>query len=101
MKLEVTDKAIQWFKEEVLVEEGSAIRFYVKIYGTSPIREGYALAFEVHDEAIEGPVGEKIEQSGLTFYVKEDDLWFFEGHNLVVDYDEKMEEVAYRYPEIK
>lgn len=101
MKLDVTDQAIQWFKEEVLVEEGSAVRFYVKIYGTSPIREGYALAFEVHNEAIDGPVGEKFEQSGLTFYVKEDDLWFFEGHDLVVDYDQKMEEVAYRYPEIK
>lgn len=98
MRLTVTDQAIQWFKDEVLVEKGSFIRFYVKIYGSSPIREGYALAFDVHGESIDGTVGEKAEQEGITFYIKEDDLWFFDGHDLLVDYDEKTKEVAYHYP---
>lgn len=101
MKLEVTDQAIKWFKEEVLVEEGSSIRFYVKIYGTSPIREGYALAFDVHKETIDGAIGEKVDKDGLSFYIKEDDLWFFEGHDLIVDYDLDLDEVAYHYPKSK
>ncbi len=45
MKIEVSEKALRWFKEEVGLEKGKKVRFYTKIYGTSPVQEGYSLAF--------------------------------------------------------
>ena len=94
VKILISDQALEWFKREVQVEAGQSIRFYTKIYGTSPIREGYALGFTV-DTDLENAV--ETTKEGITFYVEERDLWFFEGYDLLVGYDEKLDEVAYEY----
>ena len=42
MKLEVTPKAQQWFKEETGVQPETGIRFS-KIYGKTPVHDGFPL----------------------------------------------------------
>lgn len=95
MKITVNDKAIEWFKKEVGVEEGANVRFFSKIYGTSPVQEGYSLAFTIDHDA--GDMAAKTEKGGITFFIKEEDQWFFSGHDLSVEYDDKLDEVRYNY----
>ncbi|AYV68699.1 HesB/YadR/YfhF family protein [Niallia circulans] len=95
MKILVSKEAIKWFKEEVGLEEGSAIRFYSQIYGTSPIQEGYALAFTI--DTLHEDVAVQTVSEGLTFFIEDADLWFFNGHDLYVEYNNNIDELEYRY----
>lgn len=95
MEIEVSEKALHWFKEEVGLEKGNKVRFFTQIYGTSPIREGYGLAFTIDDDSRESIV--QTTADGITFYINESDEWFFDGHNLHVEYDDAKDEVEYKY----
>ncbi|PKE19768.1 HesB/YadR/YfhF family protein [Macrococcoides caseolyticum] len=95
MNIYITDKANQWFKEEVGLESGDKVRFYSKIYGSSKVQENYSLAFTI--DADDDKAVATITEDGITYYVNEPDLWFFDGHDLYIEYDEQLEEVAYDY----
>lgn len=95
MKIDISDKALQWFKEEVELEKGNKVRFFIQIYGTSPVQEGFSLAFTVDNDTRDAAV-ETI-ADGITFFVNESDLWFFNGHDLAVEYNESLDEVEYKY----
>ena len=97
MEITITDQALNWFKEEVEVEAGNKVQFNVQIYGTSPIREGYSLAFKLDNDDSKKSVS--VEKDGIEFYVEEQDVWFFDGYDLKVAYDEDKEEVKYAYIE--
>jgi uncharacterized protein YneR len=95
MKIDLSNTAIQWFKEEVDLKNGDKVRFYVKIYGSSPVQEGFSLAFTVDNEPID--IAVKTEKEGLTFFIEGSDLWFFNGHDLHVDYNKQIDELEFRY----
>lgn len=95
MKIEVSDEALHWFKEEVGLEEGNKVRFFSKIYGSSPVQEGFSLAFTIDNDSKNAAV--QTESDGITFFVEEPDLWFFNGHDLFVSYNEALDEVEYKY----
>ncbi|WP_430606614.1 hypothetical protein IGJ55_002614 [Enterococcus sp. AZ170] len=98
MKLTITPRAQQWFKEEVGVTSDSGIRFYGKIYGKTDVHEGFSIAMSV--EAPDQPqVKEEIE--GITYFIEETDDWFFKGYDLLVDYDEDKDEPKYNFAENK
>jgi len=95
MKIDLSNTAIQWFKEEVDLKNGDKVRFYVKIYGSSPVQEGFSLAFTVDNEPID--IAVKTEKEGLTFFIEGADLWFFNGHDLHVDYNKEIDELEFSY----
>lgn len=95
MKIHITSDALKWFKEEIDVHEGDMIKFYSKIYGNSPVQPGYSLAFTRDNTPLNIAVSEEID--GIIFYVEETDVWFFDGHDLHVDYDPKVDEIIYTY----
>lgn len=95
MNIEVSERAIVWFKEEVGLESGGKVRFYTQIYGTSPIREGYSLAFTIESDIRDAAVTKVLD--GITFFINESDIWFFDGHDLHVEYSETKDEIEYRY----
>jgi uncharacterized protein YneR len=95
MKIDLSNTAIQWFREEVDLKNGDKVRFYVKIYGSSPVQEGFSLAFTVDNEPID--IAVKTEKEGLTFFIEGSDLWFFNGHDLHVDYNKQIDELEFRY----
>jgi len=94
MKLEVTPKAQQWFKEETGVQPETGIRFFGKIYGKTPVHDGFSIAMSV--EAPDEPMI-KENLDGITYFVEETDDWFFKGYDLIVDYDEKNDEPRYQF----
>src|SRR4051794_14127958 len=95
MEITVSKAAISWFKDEVELKNGDKVRFYAKIYGSSPVQENFALAFTVDNEPIDMSV--KTEVEGLTFFIEGMDLWFFNGHDLHVDYIAEKDELEFSY----
>lgn len=97
MKLEITDEALKWFKEVVEVDEGDSVKFFAQYGGSSPVQSGFSIGFSIHETPIKS--GVSTEKNGITFFVEEADLWYFDGHNLIVEYDEDSKEITYQYPE--
>lgn len=95
MKLTVDDKAQKWFAEEVGLPEGAGIRFKSRIYGSSPVNETFALAIDPSKP--HNPAAEFKSDNGLLFFIESDDEWFFQGHDLIVSYDEEQDEPIYIY----
>lgn len=95
MKIEISEKALHWFKDEVGVEEGNKVRFFTKIYGTSPIQEGYSLAFTIGEDTRD--IAAHTVLQGITFFIEESDLWFFDGHDLHVEFNKVNDELEYKY----
>ncbi|WP_041450159.1 HesB/YadR/YfhF family protein [Amphibacillus xylanus] len=95
MNIEATDRALKWFKEDYGVNESEYVKFYPQIYGTSPVQKNFALAFLKVDQ----PIGEAIifERDKVRFLVEQDDLWFFDGHDLKIDYLEEQDEITFEY----
>ncbi|WP_124058917.1 HesB/YadR/YfhF family protein [Vaginisenegalia massiliensis] len=95
MKLTVEPQAAAWFKEEVGLSQGAGIRFLAKVYGCSPINSGFSLAMETNYP--KQPAADFRDQEGIYYYIEESDLWFFDGYDLNVVYDEQLAEPRYEY----
>ena len=94
MKITLTDAALEWFKKEMEVKKDDTIRFYARYGGSSPFHEGFSLGM-TREEPIE--IGVQTVVDGVTYYIDEQDLWFFNEHNLRVDVDSTMDELQYKY----
>ena len=92
MKLTITPKAQEWFKREIELSNGQGIKFYGKVYGKTQVHDGFSVGMSV--DTPETPLIEE-NTNGMMFFVEEADEWFFKGYDLVVDYDEKLEEPKY------
>ena len=66
-----------------------------KYRGASPIQQGFSLGISMEEP--EAAVSVKEEKDGITFYILEKDLWFFDGHDLQVGYNESAAEPEYQY----
>ncbi|WP_414045264.1 HesB/YadR/YfhF family protein [Macrococcus equi] len=95
MNIYISDRALQWFKDEVDLKSGDSVKFFAKIYGASKIQESHSLAFTVDPDSDKAVA--KTEADGITFFVNENDEWFFKDYDLYIEYDEKLQEVAYDY----
>jgi uncharacterized protein YneR len=95
MKLTISDSALKWFQNNIGVQKGGNVRFYAKIYGSSPVQQGYSLGFSKDEDPIH--IAFKYEAEGILFYVEESDIWYFNEHDLHVDYHEKEDELEYQY----
>jgi uncharacterized protein YneR len=94
MELTLSEKAINWFKNEMGLTKGDTLKFFAKIYGSSPVQESYSLGF-AKDFPIDIIASKEVD--GIIFYVEESDLWFFNGHDLYVDYNETKDELEFKY----
>lgn len=95
MKIEITEEAANWFKEEYGITGEASLRFFVRYGGGMAGRlPGFSLGV-----AIEEPeqVHTKTTVSGLTFYIEESDAWYFEDENLIITLDEQTEEPQFTY----
>lgn len=97
MKIEVTDSASKWFQREMGLSNGNGVSFYGKVYGKTPVHEGFSLALMRDDSPSE--VYAQTNKDGINYFVNENDRWFFKGYDLKVDFDPKKdpENVIYTY----
>lgn len=89
----VTEEAAKWYIEEMGLESGDYVQFFVKIYGGIPTGQpNYFLGVsfgETNDISIKETVG------GITFFFNERDAWFIEEQDMKVVKNEDDEEVTF------
>lgn len=95
MQLKISDQAAAWYQSEMELKEGSSIRFFVRYGGCSTVQKGFSLG--VSNEQPEAEVGAQTMKNGTTFYILEKDLWYFDGHDLIVEYNENFGEPEFSY----
>ncbi|WP_421016583.1 HesB/YadR/YfhF family protein [Furfurilactobacillus cerevisiae] len=95
MQITVTDAASKWFQDEVGLKPGDGMKFYGKVYGKTPIHDGFSMAM-VPDKDPDRPVGET-EKDGIKYFVNYGDAWLFAGYDFVIDFDKKNDEPKYEY----
>ncbi|WP_099303238.1 HesB/YadR/YfhF family protein [Bacillus sp. Marseille-P3800] len=95
MNIYISDAAAKWFKEDFAMGENDKIKFFSKVYGSSPVQENFALGFMAEDAP--NKIAVKTEVNGVEFFVEDDDVWFFDGHDLYVDYNEAEDELTFDY----
>lgn len=94
MNIEISNDAAAWFQEEMLLNEGDFVRFYVRYGGSSPIQEAFSLGVN-KEEPLE--IGVKHVKDGIIYFIEERDQWYFKEYDLFVDYDEKADGPKYEY----
>ncbi|RDU35848.1 hypothetical protein DRW41_17100 [Neobacillus piezotolerans] len=94
MKLQVSSKAAQWYKDEFEASEGTYIRFFVRYGGFSQLQKGFSLGV-ISEEPMDAAA--TTESSGLIFFIEEKDLWYFDGKDVEVDLDEQRQEPVFLY----
>jgi len=94
MKLTISDEAVKWYESEMGISPSRGVRFLGKVYGKSPIHDGFSLAVEVFE-----PNDPLLIQyhDDIPFFIEKADEWFFEGHDLAIEFDEKKQEPVYHY----
>ncbi|WP_211745854.1 HesB/YadR/YfhF family protein [Paenibacillus sp. Marseille-Q4541] len=94
MSIHVTEAAAEWYKKELGISDGEAIRFFARYSSGGGLHPGFSLGIAV--EKPEDPI-ERTEVSGITFYMEEQDHWYLKGHRLDVTYVEAEDDIIYRY----
>ena len=95
MNIELTDKAVNWFKDELdLPEANKVLQFYVRYGGEFQLKQGFSPAFNVEQrEDIE--IGFEKSYNGLNVVVAEKDLWYFQDDEIKVDVVNHEDEISY------
>ncbi|MBI5975927.1 HesB/YadR/YfhF family protein [Staphylococcus canis] len=95
MKIELTDNAVKWFKEELdLPEDGKVLQFYVRYGGEFQLKQGFSPAFNVEFEKDIDEIGYVEDYNGLKLVVAEKDVWYYEDHTLQIDVND--DEIMYQ-----
>jgi uncharacterized protein YneR len=96
MELHITKKAAEALKSDLQHSPGHHVRFFVRLGGCSTVQSGFSLGVAKDEPKHPGP--QKADSAtGLTFYIEQEDEWFFDSHSLYVNYDEKEEIITYEY----
>ncbi|RWZ60383.1 hypothetical protein EQV77_03560 [Halobacillus fulvus] len=94
MELTVTEKAAQWYEEELEINESANLRFYVRYGGVGGLQPGFSLAIKL-DEPAEPLVEAKV--GNIRYFIEAEDEWYFDGHSLSVELNEKWQEPDFQY----
>lgn len=85
MNITVSNEALQWYKEELEITSGDMVKFFVRYGGCSTVQRGFSLGVAKQQPVL---IGAQSEMEGITFYIEDQDLWYFEDNDLVVTFDE-------------
>ncbi|WP_067730301.1 HesB/YadR/YfhF family protein [Oceanobacillus damuensis] len=94
MKLDISNKAAIWYKEELDIEESEDVRFFVRYGGVGGKIPGFSLGIKKdHPQSVH--TSATVE--GITFYIEDSDLWYFEESDLAIEYDDVRNEPVLKY----
>ncbi len=95
MKINLTDEAVEWFKNELyLPEENKVLQFYVRYGGEFQLKQSFSPAFRV-EPSNDVEIGYHENYNDLIIVVSEDDLWYFEDHEVLVEKVDHEDEIVY------
>lgn len=83
MGFKVSAEAAKWYKEEMDLQDGEYVQFYVKLYGGIPtVHPNYSLGVALGKE---GTIAIQDKVEGITFYFNDKDAWFLEEYDLAIE----------------
>jgi len=82
MKINVTEEALQFFKDEMEVKSGQTVRLFAKYGGSTDLTHGFSVG--VITEDIDNAAVET-EADGIRYVVAEQDEWLFQGQDVNVE----------------
>ncbi|MDQ0200019.1 HesB/YadR/YfhF family protein [Neobacillus ginsengisoli] len=94
MNIQITGEAAEWYKKELGLTSGDCVRFFVRYGGCSTVQSGFSLGV-TKEEPIDLSV--KTVRDGITFYIEEKDVWYFDEHDLVIELQPEFEEPIFHY----
>lgn len=95
VNFEVSKEAAQWYKDEMDLESGDYIQYYVQLYGGIPTAHpNYSLGMSIGKE---GSIAVKDEVESITFYFNDDNSWFLNEFDMKVVLEK--EELAFLFQE--
>ena len=96
MNIKLTQKAIEWFKNELdLPISNKVLQFYVKYGGEFQLKQGFSPAFTVENkDAID--IGFEQTFFEINVVIAEKDLWYFQDETLTVDAIDHEDEIIYK-----
>lgn len=92
MEMNISNEAAAWFKEEMDINEGDEIQFFVRYGGDANFQKGFSLGVAVKPR--EEP-GAETEVDGIVFYIEKKDLWYLDDEDFQVIYDKEKEEIVF------
>ena len=92
MNITVSKEALQWYKEELEISNGDMVKFFVRYGGCSTVQRGFSLGVAKQQPVL---IGAETNIDGITFYIEDQDLWYFENNDLNVTFDEEKDEPAF------
>ena len=95
MNLTVTKDAAEWYKDELDLTSPTSIRFLPR-YGFGGHIPGFSIAISNEDPV---DMYHAFEISEITFFVENEDAWYFEDGHLKVQFDEKQHEATFSFEE--
>ncbi|MBM7691381.1 uncharacterized protein YneR [Peribacillus deserti] len=94
MEIKISDEAVKWYTEEMNLKQGGFVRFMARYGGCSTVQSGFSLGLS-NDEPIN--LGASAVKNGITFFVEESDLWYFDNHDLIINFNERFNEPEISY----
>ncbi|MFC4023046.1 HesB/YadR/YfhF family protein [Oceanobacillus longus] len=94
MKLDISNEAAIWYKEELDIDGTEEIRFFVRYGGVGGKIPGFSLGVKKdHPQSVH--TSKNVEN--ITFYVEDADVWYFEESDLNIEFDEQRKEPLMKY----
>ena len=93
MDMQMTTSTQRWFEREWNLSEGDAVRFFVRYCGDPTTRQpGFSVGISLEEPK---HIAASVTHAGVQFFVRDEDLWFFDNNPVVVDYAEASEEFVW------
>lgn len=92
MKIALDKEALNWFKREFDLNRGDTVRFFARYGGETTIHPGFSLGVSL-DSPVKAAVSTELD--GILFYVENEDVWYLDGQDLMVLFDEPDDSIAY------
>lgn len=95
MNIKISNEAAAWYKQELDLKSGDYVRFFARYGGCSTVQSGFSLGVAKDSES--NDIGVKTELDGITFYIEEKDLWYFDEHDLIIEFNQNYKEPEFKY----
>jgi uncharacterized protein YneR len=92
MEITITKPAMQWFKREIDLIDGDGVRIFARYGGCGDVQTAFSLAVT---KAEPTDIVASTEQEGITFFVEQQDEWYFNDKNLTIKFSRKYNEIEY------
>lgn len=94
MKITLSEDAAKWYEQELALQKGDQVRFFVRYGGNSTIQTGFSLGIQIEEPI---SVGAAITLNGINYFIEETDLWYFDSKDLHIQLDHTVNEPVFSH----